>query len=509
MNVEPDPPVSTGTSSRADDSASEVLQQLSHDIRSAMSDVLGGLRLIDTPRLDPHTQTQIDRVRAAADTLAALVDGVLLTAAGETLIKDQNAEVVFAQWLSALNRRWTGPAAERGCLFSIRCVGALPARLVASPLDLDRIIGNLVANALIHAPGGDVRVDVTANPDGGVSLCVCDAGAGFAEAIMAGSSGDARTGRIRGSGLGLNIARHLSVALEARLHLFNDPDTGGGRARLDMPASRVDWTGEGQRQCDPPDLAGLRILVAEDNLTNQTILRQMLEKMNADAVFVADGLSALDALLRETFDIGLIDIEMPKMSGLEVMEQVRATPGPLSRTPLVAITAYVLRDNREAIYAAGADGIIGKPIASGEAFGRTILRHVGRPSDLPAPEDILSGSGLLEKMDIARFYRLLQAAGEDGRDELLDRLVEDLGSVQRILEQAIATGNAVDIRSQTHILIAISGAVGADRLCQMAEVLNIAAKRRDTAELPPVHAPLQADLSDLIALIDGIRAGLE
>ena len=324
----------------------------------------------------------------------------------------------------------------------------------------------------------------------------------------------AASGLRAGSGLGLRIAAELSLQIGAVFALANRPGGGGGEGRLTLPATTLDWEGEGPAPCQPPDLRGLRILVAEDNLTNQTILRQLLAKMQADAVFVADGVAALERLESERFDIALIDIEMPRMSGLQVMQAVRRRTDAVARMPLVALTAYVLRDNREAIYDAGADGILGKPISSGPDFGRAILRYAGRPAGLPEPEDVLSGATegtqLGQKLDEARFDALLEIAGPDGRVELLSRLHEDLGMVLCALDVAIRDATLSEIRAQTHILIAISGAVGAERLHRLVEVLNIAAKRRRMADLPALYQPCRADLVDLIGHVEraGARHGL-
>jgi CheY-like chemotaxis protein len=417
---------------------------------------------------------------------------------------------VLADWLDALTGRWRGRAAERGSRFEICPIGAMPKRLKIAPLVLDRIVGNLVGNALVHVPGRDVDVEVLADTATGLTIRVLDRGPGFPADVLrsfAASGAAAPLGAAAGSGLGLKIASGLAADLGADLCLSNDPASGAGRAVLTIPPRILDWTGVGTEPANPPDLSGLRILVAEDNLTNQVILRQMLDRMQADTVFVADGMAALEALKRDRFDIGLIDIEMPQKSGLEVMEAVRGTAGALSQIPLVAITAYVLRDNREAIYAAGADGIIGKPIASSEDFGRTILRHVGRPvpGDAGGPAGHTTpGDSAAVKMDRTRFDRLLAEAGTSAT-ELLERLAEDLANVRDGLAAGIATASIPDIRAQTHILIAISGAVGADRLCQFAETLNIAAKRRRMDHLVQIHQPLHADLGDLLALIAARR----
>ncbi|MBF9059071.1 response regulator [Rhodobacterales bacterium HKCCSP123] len=497
----------------------ETLQLFSHDIRSAMSDVIGGLRLVDRDRLAPEARLQIDRVQAAADTLAALVDGALLAAAGETLIQLDQCSFALEDLLAAHERRWSGHAQEVGGAFRLDRAGPLPNRVQANQVMLDRIIGNLVSNALRHAPSAPVTLRVRADRERGLELTVRDDGPGYPPVVLdrfARGIDPPASGQWAGSGLGLRIAAELSLQAGATLELRNRTG-GGGEGRLTLPSRVLDWDGAGPEPGEIPDLSGLRILVAEDNLTNQTILRQLLGQMQADAVFVADGISALERLEQDRFDIALIDIEMPRLSGLEVMQAVRRRSDAVARMPLVALTAYVLRDNREAIYDAGADGILGKPISSGREFGRAILRYAGRPAGLPEPEDVLSGlSGATQfgrKLDVARFEALLEIAGPDGCAELLSRLHDDLSTVRAVLDSAIRDTVLSEIRAQTHILIAISGAVGAERLHRLAEVLNIAAKRRRMADLPALYQPCRADLADLIAHVEasgalcGIRLG--
>ncbi|MHA7888415.1 response regulator [Roseicyclus sp.] len=490
----------------------ETLQLFSHDIRSAMSDVIGGLRLVDRARLAPEARLQVDRVQAAADALASLVDGALLAAAGDTLIQLDQPSFALEDLLAAQERRWCGHAQEAGGVFALLRDGPLPNRVQANQGMLDRIIGNLVSNALRHAQDAPVTLLVRADRQRGLEIIVRDDGPGYPAAVLdrvAHGADAAASGLRAGSGLGLRIAAELSAQIGATLALAN-PAGGGGEGRVTLPPVALDWEGARPEPCEPPDLGGLRILVAEDNLTNQTILRQLLGQMRADAVFVGDGVSALERLGQERFDIALIDIEMPRLSGLEVMAAIRARSDATARMPLVALTAYVLRDNREAIYDAGADGILGKPISSARDFGAAILRYAGRTAGLPDPEEVLAGGAegaqFGRRLDVARFETLLDIAGADGCAELLSRLHDDLGAVLGALDRVIDGVDVSEIRAQTHILIAISGAVGAERLHRLAEVLNIAAKRRRVDDLSPLYRPCRAELSELIRHIEGVGA---
>ncbi len=139
-------------------------------------------------------------------------------------------------------------------------------------------------------------------------------------------------------------------------------------------------------------LSGLRVLLAEDNPTNQLVAAQMLESLGASVVLAADGAEALEIVAREPFDVMLVDIEMPRVSGIEVIRTVRELSGPIAEVPMIALTAYVMREHRAAIDAAGADGVIAKPILSIEQFGADIRRFMQRRPDAASAEDGRTGS---------------------------------------------------------------------------------------------------------------------
>ena len=506
---------SARTGEMRSDPISETLRLFNHDIRAAMSDVIGGLRLIEAERLDAETRAQLERVQAAGETLAELVDAALMAAAGETLIRLDDSGVDLRGYLTGVEMRWVGRAAEVGRRFVLDRGPGLPDRIGLPRMALDRILSNLIGNALKYAKDGTVRLSVQMDADETLQFAVADEGPGFSAAAMARlftPHGRPEVDSQPGSGLGLHIAKDLADGLGGTL-VVEDRAEGGAVVTLTL-ARRVWRAGlaAGAISSTPPDLSGLHILVAEDNETNQVIVGQLLDKMGATFVIANDGIEALEILGRARFDIAVVDIEMPRMSGIEFMTAVRGLRDARSKMPLVALTAYVLRDNREAIYAAGADGIIGKPIRSGDAFGQAILRHTGR--DLPVfdPDTVLASHAPADEMDEAMEHAqldaLLTAAGVDGRRELLDRLHEDLQAVSKALDVAVERVALRDIRGQTHILVSLAGAVGADRLRHLAEALNVAAQRERIGDLPGLAAACKADLADLIAIIETRRAAL-
>ncbi|WP_430448126.1 response regulator [Rhodophyticola sp.] len=493
------------------DPVSETLRLFNHDIRAAMSDVIGGLRLVDIDKLHPDARAQLERVQAAGETLAELVDAALMEAAGETLLRLDDGGIDLRGYLTGVEMRWAGRAAEAGCRFLLQTAPHLPDRIGIPRVTLDRILSNLIGNALKHGRGGDVDLRVEVTGDGALRFTVADQGPGFSRAAMIGLFTPHRRvnhDRPPVSGLGLRIAKDMAVGLGGDLELSDAP-TGGAVVMLDLPPAAWQRSlAAGHPPCAPPDLSNLRILVAEDNETNQCIVRQLLNTMGADPVIANDGIEALELMDRQEFDIALVDIEMPRMSGLEFMRAVRNLDDTRAAMPLVALTAYVLRDNREAIYAAGAGGIIAKPIRSGAAFGRAILRHTGQEMSVTDVETVVSAAAggasgeRVPPMDQGQFDALLTTAGPNGARELLYHLREDLHDVAKALQIAFQAGALRDIRSQTHILVSLAGAVGAERLRHLAEALNIAAQHDRRDDLPGLAAACRDDLRDLIAIVE-------
>ncbi len=471
------------------------LRLLGHDMRAAVSDVIGGLRLIDADRLDPDMQTQMARIRVAAETLAQMMDSTLSLVEGQVAGETVGPGFAFRSFLAEIEHRWAGRAAEQGLVFRLDVDRNVPEQISVARLNLDRILGNLIANAMKFTDQGEVQLTVRVKDDR-LEFRVRDQGQGFSETALErlfSEEGRPQDSNRPGTGLGLHISKELATALGGDLEVFNLVD-GGAIVTLTIPSPH--WCRH-EGGSDVPDLSDMSVLVAEDNETNQILVRQMLETMGARMVLARDGVEALEAIQRDVFDIALVDIEMPRKTGMEVMNELRQRPG--FDVPMVALTAYVMRDNREAIYAAGADGVIAKPIRSITAFGEAIQRHVDKRGGAVAtvmPDKI--SAQMLAEIDRNRFESILQSAGPDGRDEFMEHLVADLRAIAQNLRAALVENDAMATQAQTHILISLAGAIGAERLQEMAESLNAAVHRARPIETQGIMGPCIEALDILI-----------
>lgn len=250
-------------------------------------------------------------------------------------------------------------------------------------------------------------------------------------------------------------------------------------------------------------LNGLKILLAEDNPTNQMVAVQMLESLGAEVALAVDGAEALDMLQQEEYDVALIDIEMPRISGIDLIRRVRDADEPLRQMPLIALTAYVMREHRAAIEDAGADGIIAKPILSIEQFGEEILEHIKSrgpftplsEATAPAKDDQPA------KMDLQTYDALRSSFEPETFVELTEKIRTDVSSARERISTACKTGDLEELRGATHILVSVAGVIGAHRLQELAQCLNSAGHRTDIASIEQDGPELVAEAARVLTFV--------
>lgn len=506
---------------------------IGHDLRSAVGDVIGGLQLLDDAGLDPDALLQLERVYAASETLGRLVDEAVAAleddvARDAPASPDERQPLMLVDLVRDLERRWAGHAAAQGLAMNAELGPGLPGAVALPPLTLERILGNLLDNAHKYAQRGRIVLAVDLAECGTLTFRVRDAGPGFSDASLARLfelSGRPSHSAQPGTGMGLHIAKDLADRLGGWLEVCNRP---GGGAEVTLALPRSAWCVEAT--APPiggvlPDLRGQRVLIADDGATNRRLIEGMMTRLGATCELAEDGIAARDALAARDYDLALVDIHMPRLTGTEVVASVRALPGRRARVPILAVSAFVLRMHRDRIYAAGADGILAKPVVSlaalGDAVHETLRRAAARrapagrgpraPSaDRGAPSAFRTAPDPAGRIDAARLPHLLDIAGPATRQELLDRLVADLDRASTGLDDAAARGDLAAVRSESHVLISLTGAVGAEGLQARMEAINAAAHAGDTeaitAEFEVARPPLRALCDEIAAARQAGRA---
>jgi signal transduction histidine kinase/ActR/RegA family two-component response regulator len=364
---------------------SDFLAMTSHEIRTPLNAVLGLAEALKRDGLKPNqldlTQGVLDAGALLKRLLNAVLDISKIDAGKMTL---ETAPFDLSRLARTVVRLWTPRAREHGVELVLDESGVPEGcALEADAGKIEQTLVNLISNAIKFTPPGKaVTVALAARHAGGrvfVEARVIDQGPGIAAADRARifkPFEQTDLGRASGgAGLGLAICAGNVALMGGTLSVEDAPDRGDGvvgaafRFAFDAPAAEAPE--ELEAETADPSLDGerhLRVLAAEDNAANRQVLKALLGPLPVDLTLTENGRQALDALETAVFDIVLMDANMPVMDGLTALRAIRAGGGVTAETPVWMLTANVFDEDVARYRAAGADGVIRKPIDLKELF---------------------------------------------------------------------------------------------------------------------------------------------
>jgi signal transduction histidine kinase/DNA-binding NarL/FixJ family response regulator len=352
---------------------SEFLATMSHEVRTPMNGVLGMVDLLlDSPLADEQRRYALT-VRDSAESLLAITNDILdfsKLEAGKLEIATTDFEI--AQVAESALSLFSPRAVAKGIGLTYRLAPDLPPYLRGDPGRLRQVLFNLLANAIKFTHLGAVAFRISHRPlaGGAVELRVevADTGIGiapeareslFARFVQADSATSRRYG---GTGLGLAICKQLVELMGGSIGVDSEPGRGT-RFWFTLPCTvgaAPPAAGEGEAALPP--LGRLRVLVAEDNPINQRVVVAMLGRLGHQVDVVSDGRKVVEAVQKLPYDLVLMDVEMPELDGPSATRAIRRLDGPVSRLPIIALTANAMAGAREEYLAAGMNGYVAKPI---------------------------------------------------------------------------------------------------------------------------------------------------
>jgi signal transduction histidine kinase/CheY-like chemotaxis protein len=379
------------TAQDANRAKSEFLANMSHEIRTPLNGILGFAGLMAESELTGTQREHNEAVRSSAENLLAVINNILDFSRVEAgRIELESLDFSIRKCVKAAVVSVEPLLAEKGLATSVQIDDDVPDWVRGDPHRLRQILLNLLGNAVKFTVAGGISVRVSLAPkqdaaavgsNGSaarrqIQFAVSDTGIGVPEAQRElifqpfRQADGSVTRRFGGTGLGLAISQKLVVIMGGRMWLESAEGQGSTLFfTAPLPPGKTTAENEergleakGSSPAEQPPQQPLSILVAEDNLVNQLLMRTLLEKRGHRVTVVANGTAAVAAWRQHRFDCILMDIQMPEMDGYAATRLIRAAEGNGAHIPIIALTAYAMKEDREKCLQAGLDSYISKPI---------------------------------------------------------------------------------------------------------------------------------------------------
>jgi signal transduction histidine kinase/CheY-like chemotaxis protein/HPt (histidine-containing phosphotransfer) domain-containing protein len=388
---------------------SEFLANISHEVRTPLNAVLGLTRLLHQSALNTEQRQYLELIDSSATSLLALLNDIL------DLSKIEAGKLVFEQirfdiagWVREAVALHTPAAQKKGLKIQVVIAEDVPRKVAGDPGRLRQVISNLVSNAVKFTDRGGISVSVRLAPDqAGVQreqlrlvFSVRDSGVGIAadkqqQIFEAFTQADASTTRrYGGTGLGLAICARLVSMMAGSIHVASRPGEGSAfrfTAVFEQVADEMSVLTE-PAPLEVMATQGLHVLLAEDHAVNELLMSKLLTQMGCTFKVARDGREAVHYWKTQRFDVVLMDVQMPVLSGFDAAGQIRAEEvarSPGARTPIVALTAHAMAGDREKCLAAGMDAYVSKPVSP--ALLMQAIREAMRAADSAPAADMLPG----------------------------------------------------------------------------------------------------------------------
>jgi PAS domain S-box-containing protein len=479
------------------DAQTRLLATVSHELRNPLHAVQGLAELLADEDLPAPTAALAETLRRQLSSLTQVTQDLLDAArldAGAVAIEPRPTNV--AALVTDVVAMASSAAAHKSVDVSSRVAVDVPDWVMIDGDRVRQVLSNLIGNAVKFTPAGTVQLVVRPSADDTINFSVVDTGVGIPaeeqaavlEPFRVASTG----GENRGAGLGLSIVQRLVGAMNGRIRMSSEVGRGT-RFDLWLPVEAAAAPGSTNGSELP---AGLKVLVVEDNPVNQQLARSQLERLGLVATIVGAGEDALDLLdgaSDGSFDVVLMDHQLPGISGLETTRRIRERSDGLAEIPVVGLSASASAADADAFLAAGMNDFVSKPASLGDlstAIARAVDRSSAASPDVAADGQAAAGAA---DLDLGVLQELVVDLGDHAVVAgLVETFLNELDGRVNSIDSATRGGDVETARRAAHTLKSSARLLGAVQLADACASIE-----RDPAASVEV-VPLAATASELM-----------
>jgi PAS domain S-box-containing protein len=505
----------------ASNAKSEFLANMSHEIRTPMNAIIGFTQLALDSEPAPGQQKYLSRIKTSSATLLGIINDILDYSKIDAGRLDlECVDFDLEKTLRDITRLFLPQVREKGLGFAMDIAPDVPRFLTGDPLRLGQVLSNLISNAVKFTERGELRgtVEVAGRDDAGIVLrfTVRDTGIGltkdqidrlFQPFTQADSS---ITRRYGGTGLGLTISRRLVELMHGTIDVSSTQGEGStfiftarfapGAKTGDAPAVQAAPDTTPYHMAD--SIRGARILLVEDNEVNREVAREFLVKAGFSVTIAHNGVEGVRLAATTGFDAVLMDLHMPEMDGFEASRRIRGLPGG-ETIPIIAMTAAVMENDKQACTAAGMNDHVAKPIVAQELLG-TLLKWIApghrntvTVEHVAVPDETLP---VIHGMDV----RLALSRLGGNRilfDTLLAHLAEQTHDAVPQIRADLAAGRSGEAAGRLHTLRGAVGNFSAMEIVDLSAQAEEAMRHSNMEIVPALLARLEPALGLLVSEI--------